>query len=252
MRPSRHASPFILAVTLSLSLGAGFGCSSSDKLPADGSAGGSTGAGGSDGGGTGGATATDGSVMDAPADSRADAGGGFDTNGPDSAASVTLTSTVLAAGATFPSENTCAGINVSPPLTWTAGPAGTVSYSVALTDLSINAVHWIIWDIPAGTTSLPAMLPGDTTLTTPVIAKQLHRFVFFGAGGAYRGPCPSGSLHTYQFEVNAIGSATLAGVTGASTSDQIQALAQAASLAHGDLAGTSNATAPPADASAGQ
>ena len=255
MRPSRHASPFALAVTLSLSLSltlGAFACSSSDKAPVDGSAG-ATGAGGAavggrDGGSSGGA---DGSVVDAPADTRSDLGG-FDTNGPDSAASITLTSTVLPQGGTFPSENTCAGVNDSPPLTWTAGPTGTVSYSVALTDLSINAVHWIIWDIPAGTTSLPAMLPGDTALTTPVVAKQLHRAAFFGAGGAYRGPCPSGNLHAYQFQVNAIGSATLAGVTGTSTSDQIQALAQAASLGHGDLTGLSAATAPPADASSGQ
>ena len=95
---------------------------------------------------------------------------------------------------------------------------------------------------------MPAALPGDTTLTTPAGAKQAHKVEFFGAGGAYRGPCPSGKNHIYQLEVDALGSATLAGVTGTSTTDAIKATVQAASLAHGDLDGTSDATAAPADA----
>jgi phosphatidylethanolamine-binding protein (PEBP) family uncharacterized protein len=98
-------------------------------------------------------------------------------------------------------------------------------------------------------------LPGDQTLATPAGAMQLHRFLFFGAGFDYRGPCPAGATHTYQFEVNAIPTTTLAGVTTGnpdagttSTTEQIQALARAASLGHGDLSGTSNAATPPADA----
>lgn len=166
----------------------------------------------------------------------------------DSSASIVLTSTALSEGAAFAAANTCAGVNTSPPLTWSAGPAGTMSYAVILTDLSINAAHWVIWDIPSTTTSLAAALPGDTTLTTPAGAKQIHKLEFFGAGGAYRGPCPSGKNHIYQFEVNAIGAPTLAGVTGTSTVEAVKVAVQSASLAHGDLDGTSNATAPPADA----
>jgi Raf kinase inhibitor-like YbhB/YbcL family protein len=162
---------------------------------------------------------------------------------------MTLTSTALTEGAVFQDTNTCAGVNTSPPLTWNAGPSGTLSYAVDLTDMTNSAVHWVIYDIPAATTALPAALPGDTTLTTPVSAKQIHRAAFFGAGGAYRGPCPNGNLHNYRFQVNAIGTATLAGVTGTSTSDDVKGLVQAASLAHGDLNGTSSARAAPADAS---
>jgi Raf kinase inhibitor-like YbhB/YbcL family protein len=215
---------FPLVVTLVLAVGAFGACSSSSSKPADG------GTGGAGGAGTGGhdAAVSDGAT--------------------DSAASLTLTSTALSQGGTFLAENTCAGVNTSPPLTWSAGPTGTLSYAISLTDLDISAVHWVIWDIPAGTTSLTAALPGDTTLTVPPVgAKQIHKIEFFGAGGAYRGPCPSGLTHTYQFEVNAIGSATLGGVSGTSTSEQVKAAVQAASLAHGDLSGTSNATAPATD-----
>ena len=166
----------------------------------------------------------------------------------DSADSLTLMSTALTEGSAFPAANTCAGANVSPTLTWTAGPTGTLSYAIVLTDLTIDAVHWVIWDIPAGTTSLAADLPGDSTLTTPAGAKQVHKLEFFGAGGSYKGPCPSGNEHVYQFEVDAIGTATLAGVTTTSSTADIKAAVQAASLAHGDLEGTSDATAPASDA----
>ena len=253
-RPSTWLTATLLTVCLSL------GCSSSSNAPPkDGSAG----HGGADGsvadavaGSDGQAADGDGAVdraADGPAADLAPDGFPADaisadvvfTDGP---TSITLTSTALAEGTPFAAANTCAGANTSPPLSWTAGPAGTLSYAVILTDLSIDAVHWVIWDIPATTTSLPAALPGDTTLAAPAGAKQAHKVEFFGAGGAYRGPCPSGKNHIYQLEVDALGSASLAGVTGTSTTDAIKATVQAASLAHGDLDGTSDATAAPADA----
>jgi Raf kinase inhibitor-like YbhB/YbcL family protein len=227
-------------ICLAVAVGAAAACSSSNSSGTGGAGGGAGGSGGGAGGsGIDGSAHQDSSSGDTAADAF-------------SPASIALTSTALTEGAAFAAANTCAGVNTSPPLTWTAGPAGTMSYAVALIDVSINAVHWVIYDIPAVTMSLPAALPGDTTLTTPVSAKQIHRAAFFGAGGAYRGPCPSGATHTYRFEVSALGTTTLAGVTGASTSDEVQALVAAAALAHGDLNGTSNATAPPADAAAGQ
>ena len=227
MRPFRHAGSSILF--LMLSAGAFGACSSSSGSPIDAAP-------PTD-------TASDTTVSDA---------GGFDyptVDGPQSPATITLTSAALTEGAVFAAENTCAGVNTSPPLTWTAGPTGTMSYAVVLSDLNNAAAHWVIWDIPSGITSLTAALPGDSPLTTPPVgAKQLHKFQFFGAGGAYRGPCPGANgPHTYTFEVSAVPTATL--TLGASpTTEQIRVVLQAVALGHGDLSGTSSATAPPADA----
>jgi Raf kinase inhibitor-like YbhB/YbcL family protein len=212
-----------------------------------------TGTGGSVTGTGGSATGTGGSATDAGSDTKTDtvvADTGTDSAIDASPATITVTSTSLTEGATFMATNTCAGANTSPPLSWTAGPTGTMSYTVSLTDLSVagTAVQWILWDIPATTTALPAMLPAGSPLTTPISAMQLHQAAFFGAGTNYRGPCPGASgPHNYQFQVNAIGTATLAGTAGMTT-DQIQALAQPASLAHGNLNGVSSAMMPPADA----
>jgi hypothetical protein len=236
----RRSAPLLSGLILLTT--ASFGCSSSNNTPPIDGGGGRGGDGGQvvDG-------ATDAS-QDGPQDALFD---GFpadaisaDVVPTDSADSLTLASPSLSEGATFLAVNTCAGADTSPALTWTAGPTGTLSYAITLTDLTIDAVHWVIWDIPATTTSLPAALPGTSTLTAPAGAKQVHKLEFFGAGGAYRGPCPSGKLHIYQFEVNAVGAATLAGVTTATNTDVVKATIQAGSLAHGDLSGISSATAP--------
>jgi Raf kinase inhibitor-like YbhB/YbcL family protein len=239
---------------LILAVGALGACSSSSGKPN--AAGGSTGDGGGTGGASGGSSG-DASAMDAPKDTPASTdtqvsdAAGFDypsVDGPVSPATMTLTSTALQAGAVFMDLNTCAGDNTSPPLAWTAGPTGTMSYAVVLTDTNNMAAHWVIWDLPSTVVSLPPALPGDTTLTTPVTGKQLHKTQFFGAGGAYRGPCPGANgPHTYTFEVTAIPTTTLA--LGANpTTEQIRAQIEAVGLAHGDLSGTSSAMMRPADA----
>jgi len=243
MRLAPRASSFVVAVVFVAA------CSSSSNNAPKTDGGGGTG-GGKDGSAGSGGSGQDGS-------SSADLGM-FDVPGPDSAMSMSLTSSALAAGAAFAPENTCAGVNTSPPLNWTAGPSGTMSYAVSLTDLTFNGVtHWVIWDIPAATMNLAAALPDATMLTTPAGAKQVHKAEFFGVGGGYRGPCPAGANHVYQFQVNAIPTLTLAGVTAGedggagSTVEQVKAAVLAASIAHGDLAGTSNAMMPAADAAAG-
>jgi Raf kinase inhibitor-like YbhB/YbcL family protein len=216
-------------VAFTLALAASGGCSSSnsssnDAASASGGSGGSPGSGGSLGTGGGVGSGTGG-------------GGGAGQT------ALTVTSTAFNEGESIPAENTCAGANMSPPLTWTAGPSGTMSYSVVLTDLTNSTIHWLIWDLPAAPRTLPAALAHDPALTAPAGAKQVHHVPFFGtADNGYRGPCPSGALHTYQFEVHALDVATLPTVTTASTPPDVKAQLTAHSLAHGDLTGTSTAS----------
>jgi len=234
MRPFRHAvSSFAILILATGALGA---CSSSSGKPNDGGTGGST---GSDAG------------ADAPKDTPASTDTqvsdvGFDygfADGPTSPANITLTVPALAGG-TFPSENTCAGVNTSPAMSWTAGPAGTMSYAVVLTDTFQNAAHWVIWDIPANVTALPAGLPGTATLSNPAGAKQLHKIEFFQAGFDYRGPCPMGATHTYVFEVTAVPTPTLTLGPNPHT-EEIRTVLQNVGIGHGDVSATSNASPPP-------
>lgn len=132
---------------------------------------------------------------------------------------MTLTSTAITEGGMFPDDNTCAGDNTSPPLTWTAGPSGTMSYAVVLLDTSNMLNHWAMWDIPATVTMLPAALDSMAMSTAVPGAKQKS---FQGNG--YFGPCPSGMDHVYRFTVYALSTATL---SGAMTSQMPNAIAMA-------------------------
>jgi phosphatidylethanolamine-binding protein (PEBP) family uncharacterized protein len=86
--------------------------------------------------------------------------------------------------------------------------------------------------------SLTGNLAKTATITTPVMAKQTNRF---GSSG-YFGPCPSGSTHTYVFEVYALDVATLPGVSITGMPEAVRTTMMAHDLASGTLSGTSNAS----------
>jgi Raf kinase inhibitor-like YbhB/YbcL family protein len=93
--------------------------------------------------------------------------------------------------------------NISPPLSWTPGPAGTKSYAVTLAHAA--SIHWQLWDIPEGTTSLPMDIAKAATPPTPPGSKQstpgLENLNNFG----YIGPCPkSAAVSQYPFTVYAL------------------------------------------------
>src|SRR6478752_7075505 len=211
--------------------GSGGGGSSTGGTPTAGTstAGAATGGGGKGGMGGGGAAST--------------GSGGASGSGGGSTGAFALTSPKLTEGAKFADEYTCASGNAgkSVPLTWTAGPSGTLSYAVLLLDTNTMPPfnHWVIWDIPPTTTMLPEGLATDAMLTMPAGAKQKG-----GQGSGYLGPCPSGNSHVYKFTVYAMDVATLPGaMTSMSTADLATAV-EAHDLASASLSGNSDAKKP--------
>lgn len=63
----------------------------------------------------------------------------------------------VAAGQKLPIDHTCDGAGVSPPVAWTAGPAGTKAYALCLWHQTPDSLksYWVVHDIPAGVTELP-------------------------------------------------------------------------------------------------
>jgi Raf kinase inhibitor-like YbhB/YbcL family protein len=147
-----------------------------------------------------------------------------------------LTSTAFVEGGVIPDENACAGANTSPPLAWTPGPSGTMSYAVVFTDISPPPlVHWVIYDISATATGLPADV--DKVYAPPDVPGA-HQTVSYSPGTrGYLGPCP-GTTHTYQFEVFALDVTPLPGATMATTRAQAVALIADHDLASATLTGT--------------
>jgi Raf kinase inhibitor-like YbhB/YbcL family protein len=120
-----------------------------------------------------------------------------------------MTSSAVPTNGAFANAYTCMGADTSPDLEWSPGTSEPQSYAVELSDAATGAVQWIVWDIPATVTSLPAGLPATAMLSMPAGAKQVST-----SGNGYVGPCPpSNQQHFYEFTLFALPVPTLAGVT---------------------------------------
>ena len=209
-----------------------------------------TGTGGALGGAAGSGAGGKGGAGGAAGGSAGTTSGGAGGGGP-----FAITSTQHAEGAVFADSITCAGKGVSPPLAWTAGPAGTKSYAITFFDTTLvdmNSAlgyHWVMWDIPAATMALPAELPSGATLTTPVMAKQLAPANPFDGfpKDTFFGPCPNATgngsnTDTYAFTIYAL---NVEHLTGDLTSvKNVEAAIKAATpLATAKLTGKSSAKA---------
>jgi len=114
-----------------------------------------------------------------------------------------LSSTAFIEGAEIPAKYTCDGKDVSPALKWTGAPAEAKSFVLIADDPDAPAgtwVHWVLYDLPAGTTDLPEDLSKAASL--PNGAKQgVNDFRRTGYGG----PCPPpGKPHRYFFKLYAL------------------------------------------------
>ena len=145
-----------------------------------------------------------------------------------------LTSTSFQDGSQIPAKYTCSGANISPQLAWSAPPAATASLALIVTDPDAPRgtwVHWVLYDLPAGTRALPEGLPALGQL--PDSARQGRND--FGEIG-YGGPCPPpGSPHHYVFTLYAL-DAKLNLPVGA-TRAQVEAAMHGHVLASGRLIG---------------
>jgi Raf kinase inhibitor-like YbhB/YbcL family protein len=97
--------------------------------------------------------------------------------------------------------------NVSPALRWNAPPAKTRRIALVVTDrdsplqfLFGRFVHWIVYDIPAGTRKLSEGAPRTATFAGGP-RQGLNGFDEIG----YAGPCPpGGAVHRYVFTLYAL------------------------------------------------
>ena len=96
-------------------------------------------------------------------------------------AATTLQVTVpgLADGGPLPANYSAAGRNVSPPVSWTAGPEGTRSFVVLMQDADAapsaaptGGVNWLVYAIPASVLSLPRGMHNVASPTNPLGASQ--------------------------------------------------------------------------------
>jgi Raf kinase inhibitor-like YbhB/YbcL family protein len=131
---------------------------------------------------------------------RAGGAGKFTLSSPDIAEGKTI-----AAAQVFNGFG-CSGGNVSPALSWSNAPAGTQSFALLMHDPDAPTGsgwwHWVVYNIPVGTSSLPAGAGDPKKSLMPAGAVQGR--TDFGSPG-YGGPCPPpGKPHRYYLRLYAL------------------------------------------------
>lgn len=122
---------------------------------------------------------------------------------------LTLTTTAFEDGGIIPNKYTQnASSPVSPPLAWSHVPDGTVSFALVVDDPDSalrhtpeEVLHWLIFNIPGSSRSLPEGVPNQPTVSDGAIQGK-------NTGGipGFRGPgAPAaGPYHHYLFQLYAL------------------------------------------------
>ena len=111
--------------------------------------------------------------------------------------SLALTSSAFGEGEVIPERYTCDGEDVSPPLAWERGPAGTVTYALVMDDPDAPAgtwVHWVLFNLPDDRRQLAEDVTADAG------AQGTNSWGRTGYGG----PCPPSGQHRYLFKLYAL------------------------------------------------
>lgn len=154
---------------------------------------------------------------------------------PDTSKQMELTSTAFQYMQPIPTEYTCEGKDISPPLAWTGAPAGTRSFALIVDDPDAPGgvwTHWVVFDLPADTSELAEDTAKSQYITGN--AKQgLNDFKHLGYGG----PCPpSGKRHRYFFKLYALD--TMLDLKPGASKKEVEAAMAKHILAQGQLVGT--------------
>jgi Raf kinase inhibitor-like YbhB/YbcL family protein len=133
-----------------------------------------------------------------------------------------LTSGAFKQGQAIPKLYTCDGADLSPPLAWTAPPAGTKSFALVCDDPDAPVgtwVHWVLYDVPATARQLPQGMAA-----TPILGDGSRQGVNDFKRSGYGGPCPPrGAPHRYFFRLHAL-DAVLGLDPGATKAKLVQAM----------------------------
>lgn len=110
---------------------------------------------------------------------------------------MTITSTAFQEMEDIPSEYTCDGDNINPPLTFSGIPAETQSLALVVDDPDAPVglfTHWIIYNMSPATMQILQNAKPETgvegTNDMPVVG--------------YTGPCPPNGKHRYFFKLYAL------------------------------------------------
>lgn len=146
-------------------------------------------------------------------------------------AMLTVASSAFEPGGPIPRRHSGEGEDVSPPISWSRAPEGTVEFALICDDPDAPRaepwVHWVVYKIPADVTSLPEGSAGGAVVGKNTAGRT-----------AYMGPSPprGHGVHHYHFKVYALAKA-LDLDPGAAKRELLEAM-EGLVLAEGEVVGT--------------
>jgi Raf kinase inhibitor-like YbhB/YbcL family protein len=139
-----------------------------------------------------------------------------------------LSSSAFEDNGAIPSEYTCDGADVSPPLSFCNVPENTKSLALIVDDPDAPMgtwVHWLVWNIPANKTGFSK----GENITYPQGKND------FG-NSDYGGPCPPSGTHRYFFKLYALD--TTLKLNKGSTKKQLESAISSHIIEEAQLIGT--------------
>jgi len=136
-----------------------------------------------------------------------------------------VTSSAFQQGGSIPSQYTCEGKDISPPLSWSGLPNNTKSVAMIVDDPDAPDpakpqrvyVHWVVYNMSTQSTSLAENASKNGMPTGAVQGKNDW------GKAEYGGPCPPIGRHRYFFKLYALDSA-LTGLRDATKADLEKAM----------------------------
>ena len=119
--------------------------------------------------------------------------------------SLTVTSPAAEEGKPMPDLYTAFGKDVSPPISWSDAPPGTLAYAVVMQDADAAdypATHWLIYNIPATDKGLRRDVRNQPLIKATGVTQGLN----YAGGVGYIGPHPAvgEKPHHYHLQVFAL------------------------------------------------
>lgn len=151
----------------------------------------------------------------------------------------TIKSSAFANNGEIPTQYTCEGSDISPPLSWEDAPAGTRSLVLIVDDPDapdpaapkMTWVHWVLFNLPPDSIGL-----GEATKSADLPAGTGEGLNSWKRTG-YGGPCPPIGRHRYFFKLYALDT-VLQGISGSPGKSDIEEAMTDHVLARAVLVGT--------------
>lgn len=149
---------------------------------------------------------------------------------PNMGATMEITSPAFSKDEPIPTEYTCIGQNINPPIEISGVPGEAKSVAMIVDDPDAPGGtfdHWVVWNISPDTTTIPRDWTPPAGVAVGANSSDEAR---------YMGPCPPSGTHHYHFKVFAL-SSQLDLKEGSSASALVTAM-NGHVVGHGELIGT--------------